>query len=89
MSLSHKPTVLDAHFCTPRIAEGQTHGNLGKVYELLNDMDKAIDHFEQVKPLPPKIGVVTINDYLHIDSFVVVVILFICCCYDIVHLLLL
>lgn len=38
---------------THRTAEGHAHGNLGTVYELLNNMDKAIDHFEQVWVAPP------------------------------------
>ncbi len=35
------------HDC--RSAEARTHGSLGYVYELLQDTDKAIDHYEQVK----------------------------------------
>ncbi len=37
----------DGMFC--RSAEARTHGSLGYVYELLQDTDKAIDHYEQVR----------------------------------------
>lgn len=31
-----------------RSAEARVHSSLGYVYELLQDIDKAIDHYEQV-----------------------------------------
>ena len=31
-----------------RSAEARVHASLGYVYELLQDVDKAIDHYEQV-----------------------------------------
>lgn len=31
-----------------RSAEARVHASLGYVYELLQDIDKAIDHYEQV-----------------------------------------
>ena len=35
-------------FCQFRSAQARAHASLGYVYELLQDTDKAIDHYEQV-----------------------------------------
>lgn len=39
---------IDSCFVVPRSAEARVHASLGYVYELLQDVDKAIDHYEQV-----------------------------------------
>ena len=47
----HSHTI---HGC--RSAECKAHGNLGLVYELLKNTDKAIDHYEQVSVLALCVG---------------------------------
>ncbi len=59
------PVNIIPHFF--RSAEARAHASLGYVYELLQDIDKAIDHYEQVfNQCKNLINVKTINLILNV-----------------------